>query len=269
MTISFDQQGRRFRSALWIIAVIAVIAMIESAALANPPTAEDLYAEGQTAYDHGDFPTAIQRWRASYQLSGESGLLFNLAQAERLSGDCAGSLATYRKFVASDPDPASEQHRLAEDFTRELAPKCGAPATPHVDPQPQPSLGSGLNLVDRLSAHEDRSDPPGRSIRLAGLVTGSAGVVTIVTGLAIGHHAQTLAGDVTDACRTDCDWSAQAGKDAAGRRDATIGRVLDVAGAVGIAGGAVMYYLGVRGSGVLVAPTSDERGAAISWSGSW
>jgi tetratricopeptide (TPR) repeat protein len=243
-----------------VLIIVAAIATLEVAAVADtPPSAESLYAEGQAAYDKADYGAAITKWQASFELSGESGLLFNLAQAKRLAGDCAGAFATYRRFMTADPDQTSEQHKLAADFARELAITCKPPTIPvPIDPQPQPKVD------DRLTRHEDH----GRAWRIAGIATGAGGAVAIVTGLVLGQHAQGLADEVTAACRTSCDWTVQKDKDAAGRRDATIGRVLDVAGVAAIAGGTVMYYLGVK-ENLTVTPAPGEHGAVLSWSGSW
>jgi len=246
----------------WVVAAIAALATVAHA----QPSAEDLYAEGKAAYDKADYATAITRWEASYALSDEVGLLFNLAQARRLSGDCAGALATYRRFVAADPDPATDQHKLAEDFVRELEPACGVPPPRDVDPQAK--LGGGLNSVGRLNATENQAVNSGGKLRTAGLATGGVGIAALATGLVLGHHGQAIGDEVTAACATSCDWGAQKSKDVAGRRDVTIGYVLDAVGVAAIAGGAVMYYLGARG-GVTVSPRPREGGAVVSWSGSW
>jgi tetratricopeptide (TPR) repeat protein len=242
--------------------IFGVILALAAAARADvPPTAESLYAEGQAAYDKADYPVAIARWQESYQLSGENGLLFNLAQALRLSGNCAEALATYEKFLAADHDSASDQHKLADDFKRELEPTCGAHQAPALDPKPS------LNLW--VNAHERYDTHPGRSLRRAGLIAGGAGIASLATGLALGHHGQTLGNDVSAACAISCDWAVQKGKDATGRADVAIGYALDAVGAAAIAGGAIAYYLGARGSGLTVAPRPSEGGAMISWSGSW
>ena len=240
-----------------ILIAVAIVALTVTARADVAPTAEDLYAQGQAAYDRADYAVAIAWWQASYDLSGESGLLFNLAQAERLSGDCARSFATYRRFMAADPDQASEQHKLAEDLTRELAVTCRlTPPDPQPPPQPRP---------DAVTQH--RGDG-GRSLRVAGIAIGAGGASVIVAGLILGHHGQTLSNDVTAACAVSCDWATQAAKDASGRSDVAIGRALDVVGVAAIAGGAVAYYLGTRAGRLTVTPRS-EGGAALSWSGSW
>jgi hypothetical protein len=255
--------------------VVVTIVVLGTSAVASP-TAEDLYAEGQAAYDRADYATAIDRWRESYEISGQSGLLFNLAQALRLSGDCPDALATYRKFLATDADLTSEQHRLAEDLARELDVACDEPPTPtptiHVPPiEPpatiserasNPGLTAAVSLDDR-----DHRTRPGRALRVAGLATGATGVALLVTGLVVGRHARSLGDEVTRACASGCDWATQKSKDAAGRRDAVIGYALDTVGVAAIAGGAIMYYVGIRR--VAVVPRPNEDGAVVSWSGSW
>ncbi len=223
-----------------------VLVVLEVPALAGP-SAEELYDEGQRAYDSAAYATAVVKWTQSYELSSEPGLLFNLAQAYRLNRDCAQALATYKRFV--EADPASEQRILANDFIRELEPKCGASSQPPRVERPH-------------------TTPP-RTLKIAGLVTGGSGVAIVATGLLFGRRAGTLGDEVSRACDQMCDWAAQKDKDARGRRYATTGYVLDAVGVAAIAGGAVMYYFGIRGSSVVVAPKPGESGAIVSWSGSW
>ncbi|HSX22364.1 MAG TPA: hypothetical protein VLE97_06265 [Gaiellaceae bacterium] len=253
------------------IVLIIVTAIVLGASVARADTsAEDLYAQGQVAYDRGDWQTAIARWTASYELSGEVALLFNVAQAQRQAGDCPAATATYRRYVEADADTASEQHKLAQGFLRELAATCPpAPVSKQAGDHgaTQGNLGPQLNSSARLNDHNDR---PGRALKIGGLVTGGAGVALLATGLVFGHNSQSIASEVTSACSTSCDWATWKDKDAAGRRDATIGRVLDGVGAAGLATGLVLYYAGVRQSGTLgLAPVGREGGAVVSWGGSW
>ena len=254
-----------------IATLIAAIVALENAALAQPG-AEDLYTEGQAAYDHADYKAAAAKWQASYDLSNESGLLFNLAQAKRLSNDCAGATATYRRFVAADADEASEQHKLAEDLVRELEGKC--PEKPAVVPPPKvvnhPTLDDTLNLGAGINDRKSGRTRSGRTWKIAGLVTGSVGVAAIAVGLGLGHHGASIGEEITAACQPGCDWDdALKDKDARGRRAVSIGKALDAVGVAAIAGGAVFYYLGVRQNALAVSPIPHDDGAVISWSGSW
>jgi len=245
-----------------IIRILMIVAIITLAATAfAQPTAENLFAEGQAAYNRGDYATAITKWQVSYEMSNETGLLFNLAQALRLSGNCPGALATYRRYIVADTDLASEQHKLAEDFERELEPKCST-----VVVNPQPKLASSIGLS---RPHYDAR--PGQTLRIAGLATGGTGLVLLATGLYLGHHGRALGDEVTEACRTSCDWGVQKDKDATGRRGVARGHVLDGVGVAAIVGGAVMYYVGNRQDTISVSPRSRETGGgtSISWRRSW
>ena len=241
-----------------IARLIVVIALLEGAAFAQPG-AEDLYTQGQAAYDRADYATAVAKWQAAYDLSKESGLLFNIAQAKRLSDDCIGAITTYRRFVALDAAKASEQHKLASDLTRELEGTCPEPKAVAIQ---LPAVSRPRN--DRVP-DEAKS---GRTWKIAGIATSGVGVVTLAIGLGLGRHGATIGDEITAACATSCDWEAQKAKDARGRRDVTIGKVLDVAGLAAVAGGAVLYYLGISQEAVAITPASGG-GSVLSWSRSW
>lgn len=248
-----------------MLVIVSLVALCGTASIARAdpsPAAEVLYAQGQIAYARADYVTAIDKWQGAYDLSGESALLFNLAQAYRLSGDCARAIETYRRFVIADP--AAGTRALAEDLVRELTSTCVKRPEPLVVVKP-PTTPS----VDAPTG-KDRGTVPGQTLRIAGLVTGGAGAVSLAIGIAIGHHASRIGAEVTSACAVSCDWAVQRSKDTAGRRDATIGYALDAVGVATIAGGALMYYLGERT--ITVEPLSAQpgaRGGIVAWSGAW
>ena len=253
-----------------IAALLIAIVVLENAALAQPGAkAEDLYTEGQAAYDRADYATAIAKWQVAYDLSKEAGLLFNLAQAKRLTGDCAGAITTYRRFDTADADSTSEQHKIAKDFVHELEGTCPTQSPPQI--VDRPTLGNELNLATTLNGPTSNRPQSGRTWKIAGLVTGGVGVAVLTVGLALGHHGASIGDEVTAACQdpTGCDWATLKDKDAQGKREAAIGKVLDVAGVAVIAGGVVFYYLGVRQETLTVAPAPGGGGGVISWRGSW
>jgi hypothetical protein len=229
------------------ILAFAILAL-ESSAGAGSPAAET-YDEAHAAFERADYAVAIAKWQTLYRLTAESSLLFDIAQAQRLHGDCREALSNYRRFV--DRNPQDEHRRLAEDFIRELDPTCVSPKRDVVN-------GSSSNR--------------GQAAKLVGIVTGSAGVVLLATGAGLGHHASTLGDEVTTACSVSCPWSVESSKDAAGRRDAALGWTLGVVGAVAIVGGVSVYFIGVR-QGSAKPPQVDVQphgdGAVLSWSGSW
>lgn len=241
---------------------ILALAALTSNAHADSPSAEGLFAQGQAAYDSADYKGAVAKWQASYDMSKESDLLFNIAQAKRLSGDCTGAIVTYRRFIAADADPTSEQHKLAEDLALELEGLCPAPKPAASPPQVVPTF----DLSTREEADRGRPD---RTWKIAGLVTSGAGVVTLAVGLGFGRRGTSIGDEITDTCRMGCDWEALKDKDTRGRRYVTIGRTLDVIGVAAIAGGAIFYYLGIRQEAITVAPASRDGGGVISWNRAW
>jgi len=232
------------------VVVAAMIVAAQSSALAAP-TAEEFFNEAQTAYERGDYALAIDRWQESYRLSREPALLFNIAQAMRLSGDCAGALRAYKRFISATL--VTDNLPRAEDFVRELEATCSDSSSSHIEQAPQ----------------QVENTDSGRGLRVAGLTTGGAGIALLTTGLLFGHRAGELGDEVSTACTGGCDWSEQRSKDARGRRYARIGYALDGVGAAAIAAGAVMYYFGVRESAVNVVPVPREAGAVVTWRRSW
>lgn len=247
------------------ITTLILIVVLETVAFAQP-SAEDLYSQGEEAFNRHDYATAIGKWQASYDLSHEPLLLFNLAHAYRLSGDCPRALKAYKRFVAADP--LAQEHALAVQLSQEMEDKCGAPTPPATEQQPSPPNTSTRSAF-ASTTHEDRPARTGSALKISGMLLGGASVLTIATGLYLGHNAQSIGDEVTDACRVSCDWAAWKDRDAKGQRYATIGRGLVVGGAVGIAGSTVLYYLGIRQGSLTIEPSARGGGAAVSWSGSW
>jgi hypothetical protein len=59
--------------------------------------------EGLRLFDAGHYPAAIARFEASFARSHAPGLLYNIAQAHRLNGDCSRALVFYLRYLASNP----------------------------------------------------------------------------------------------------------------------------------------------------------------------
>src|SRR5688500_18778210 len=97
----------------------AILLLVSTSALAQPtPTpkpaddqvaqARQLYLEGKSHYDVGDYAKSIEIWKRAYVLSNAPMLLFNSAQAYRLSGDCATALKVYASYEREAPNPANK-----------------------------------------------------------------------------------------------------------------------------------------------------------------
>jgi hypothetical protein len=229
--------------------------------------AAQLYRDGQAAYDQAHYGDAIAAWQKSYALSRAPALLYNIAQALRLRsrpGDCGAALARYREFVALvEPSP---QREIAERYIAELG-TCSSASALVSEPRPAPQR-SPMRPSAPSQATEDRDTGTHvREITVVAIAVGGLG--SLVTGVALGHHASSLGDEVTSACDVSCDWSAEKSKDAAGHRDSALGWTFGTLGAVVLVGDTVLYYFGIRERGVGVAPIGSQLGAAATWSRTW
>jgi tetratricopeptide (TPR) repeat protein len=108
--------------------------------------ARSLFAQGQIHYSLGEYAQAIAAFRRAYELSAAPGLLFNIAQAHRLNGQCKEALEIYRHFVRLAPD--SPYRTEAETQIATLAGRCAqptdvrsaAPSPPTVDRAASPPV---------------------------------------------------------------------------------------------------------------------------------
>jgi tetratricopeptide (TPR) repeat protein len=81
------------------------------------PTARALSDQALRQYQHGEFDAAIESFAAAYAMSNNPGLLFNVAQAYRLKGDCEHARDYYQRYLGAAPDTPfkpSLERRVAE-----------------------------------------------------------------------------------------------------------------------------------------------------------
>jgi tetratricopeptide (TPR) repeat protein len=61
------------------------------------------FEDGSKAYALGEFQRAIAEYRAAYNSKPDPAILYNIAQAYRLSGDMQQALFFYRSYLRQDP----------------------------------------------------------------------------------------------------------------------------------------------------------------------
>jgi hypothetical protein len=116
---------------LLALALCAAVALRAAPVLAgdSADSASDAtFKEALAAYDAGQYAEASKLFERVYRETHEPALLFNIAQASRLLGDCPRAVAYYRRFVVDAP--ASADRPRAESWLAELA--CCAAAAPTV-----------------------------------------------------------------------------------------------------------------------------------------
>jgi tetratricopeptide (TPR) repeat protein len=238
-----------------------------------PQKAKDLAERGRALHDAGDYADAIAAFNKAYVLAPTPGLLFNLAQAYRLAGQCDDAAWMYRRFLDSNPPPA--QRALAENHLATVE-KCGhgglrisivppvleaappAPEAPRVDP---PSAAPVAVVTSSESPH-------GRRAQRIGIGLGIGGGVFLASAVYFAIDAQNAASTVSAAYKNGGDWSQISDANARGERSATMADVLGIAGGVAVATGAVMYAIGRHAEyaqHVAVVPTNRGGGVRLSW----
>lgn len=244
-----------------VLAALALLSVSTRAGADEPGEAEQLYNQGQAAFDAKRYGDALAAWQKSYDLSHEPGLLFNLAQAYRLrgqKGDCAHAAVAYRKFIAQEP--MSSRRSIAERFATDSE-SCAAAETPTTTTAPD---------VTSSDAGASGRSPSGRGKQIAGIAIVGGGALLVATGFYFGHEATSLGDEVTRACASGCDWAVYGPKDADGRDAQRNQYIFHGLGITALVGGSVLYWLGSRERAtprMAIVPRPD--GAAVTWSGAW
>ncbi|MCC6994839.1 MAG: tetratricopeptide repeat protein [Deltaproteobacteria bacterium] len=87
----------------WCIA-LALVCATAGRSLADPAAdAKQHYIDGQKWYDLGEYDKAIELFKQAYSIEARPGLLFNIAQAYRLSKNFERALFFYNAFLKKVP----------------------------------------------------------------------------------------------------------------------------------------------------------------------
>jgi tetratricopeptide (TPR) repeat protein len=262
-------------AALLLVTVSAGVAHGEPrASRKKRARAEKLYEEAVRHYNVGDYDLAIVRFKESYVLFPAPLLLFNVAQAYRLKGDCPQALRSYRAYLREEPDPpnkdkVTEAIRICEE--KKPAPVEPEPSPP-VEPKPASTETRSLPPARPVTAAPiaKRSAPhtrpgSGRGMRVVGLSVAAAGLAAAGTGAWLGMRA---ASDAEAIDSFDGEWNRSwEEREARQRRDATLGPALLAAGGAAVAGGVILYLVGRRHGRAEIAATPTDGGAGVVLSG--
>jgi len=69
--------------------------------------AKELFQQGTTLFDLGEFDKAIDAWQQGYKEKPDPGFLYNIGQAYRLKGDSAKAIFFYRGYLRNSPKAAN------------------------------------------------------------------------------------------------------------------------------------------------------------------
>jgi len=270
---------------------------------ARAADAAALYDEGKRHFDIGEYAQAIASWKRSYLRSSAPLLLFNIAQAYRLSGNCAQANRFYLNYrrVEKHPKNQAELDRAmarcagiepatgdASEPPAASAPDAGptpgaAPASPGAapaaiavpgaasEPAPAPPR-AGTAAAPGAAAASAPAGPPvpaadraGRGWQIAGIATGAVGIAALAAG-GIYAIAARQDSDSVSGSRAGTPYTGDVvSTDSNGRTAASRARGLaGVGAALAVAGGA-MWYIGHRqGTQIDVAIAPGHAEVALS-----
>jgi tetratricopeptide (TPR) repeat protein len=265
-----------------ILAALGASAYAQKGATKDAERARALYDAGRKAYNLGDFDLAIESWKQGYNLKDDPVFLYNIAQAYRQKEDLPKALFFYKSYLREARDApfrAEVEERVAEiqkalelEKAAATAPPSGAaspsvpedkpkpeapppvepppaptPASPPVSsvPAPTPAVVTPLVALAPSAALPGAPAHPGRTWKIAGLVSAGVGVALVGTGLVLARKHASIASDIEDASKRGETWTSDLeDKDAEGRRAATLSQVTLGVGVAALVGGGVMYFLG-------------------------
>ena len=252
--------------------MVAVLATFTGVARANgklppervPQKARELADKGRAYHDAGDYMKAVAAFKEAYVLAPSAALLFNIAQAYRLAGDCDDAAWMYRRYLDTNPGP--ERRSLAQTHLATVE-KCGhggllVVTPPVIDAKPpvpgsEPEVPAG-NIVDATPASRTKQ---------AALWVGIGGGVALVGAAYFAWDASDAANNVSDLYKNGGKGSDVAKQDARGQRSSELATALGIGGGLAVATAGVLYMVGrhYEAQHVTVAPHAHGAEVSLSW----
>lgn len=244
-----------------------------------PARAKELATRGRIYHDAGDYAAAVAAFKEAYVLAPSPGLLFNLAQAYRLAGNCDEATWMYRRFL--DTNPGGTNRDLAQQHLA-VTSKCGSgglrmtvipPKLAVKVPNPQgAALGASLGAAAAGGEEVRLEDTPeldrARTYKKYGVVVGAAGGVALLGAGFYALQARDAAQNVEEKYKRGGKWEEVREDDARGQRDATFAKILGVSGGVAVASGVILYAIGRHYESdkqLAVMPTKNGAQVSLSW----
>jgi hypothetical protein len=259
-----------------ILAVTLVVAMLAASTgvadakpRKSPPmrrAAKAHLERGLRHYEAKRYDDAIREFRDGYAIDERPEFLFAMAQAERLSGDCASAVDLYRRFLTEDPP--DRQAAAAREQLARCEEEVAAAAREQEEETPEPDAAEPPEPA-RVDENDDEVPPalrretsrprdepsrrPWYRDPLGGvlLASGAAGIGVGVGFIVASRTNEADAGDAPT-------YGAHADLLDRAERQRTIGWIAAGAGAALVTGAVIRYAWGGDGDGgAEIAMTAD------------
>jgi hypothetical protein len=194
--------------------------------------------EGTKLYNNQRYAEAAEEYLAAYELAHEPVYLYAIAQSQRLAGDCAKAVQTYRAYLGTQPT-ADERAKAERNIER-----CTATARERGVTAQLADIAMPAPLPRPPEPEPDRAPRPTKSYLVGHILVG-AGVLAIGGGAYLYRKGHDAIEAHNDAVTYDEFVAARDGIDHA-RRQQTIGVSALAAGGALALGGIVFYVVRAR-----------------------
>jgi hypothetical protein len=159
----------RLLHSLLIVATVLLLRPTLAVAQATDPRA--LSNRGIEHFRNGEYDLALSDFQASYALNPLPELLFNIAQAYRMQGNCPMALRSYNEYLSSAPRGLMQRRAAARiaalhECRDASAPAPAEPEAAESDPVPAPAPASP-ELIRAAPVPEAQPPPPSRQAVVA------------------------------------------------------------------------------------------------------
>jgi tetratricopeptide (TPR) repeat protein len=225
------------------MALVVAVAWSAFPVHADPskPPVVDHYELGKRWFERKSYAQALEEFHLALSIAPRPEVLYSMAQAQRMLGDCASAIETYRAFLAGRPgEPLGE-------YARANIQRCEQD-------------GAGAGRSRRVAWYGD----------LVGDVLVGSGIVAGVTGMVVWHDGRSTAMNVAGAPDYQTFLRRQAAASSA-LTEQRLGVAAMIVGGAALLGGVVHYVHHARAShrevSLGVAPTAG--GAMIGGRGTF
>lgn len=138
----------RLRWTGWLSVFVLLAVVTAAAPLRAAPKNDDAgtlakqyFKEATTAYDLGDFPKAIEKYKKAYEVKNDPVFLYNIAQAYRLSNNFQQAIFFYKSYLRNNAAAANQAEVEAriKDLEAQLAKQRESATAPPVGPVTPPT----------------------------------------------------------------------------------------------------------------------------------
>lgn len=220
--------------------LLAMLCIAGPAAADTATDAANHAAAGKQAFAEGKYAEAITAFREANKLQPDPKLLYAIAQAQRMAGDCASAIATYEEFIKTKADD-----KLVE-FSQANITRCKEVLASQPKPEPKPEPKPDPKPEPEIKRYPPKPAPArGTSSWTSdwighGLVAGGVGAA--VVGTLLWTKGRSDAAAVNDATDHEAFLAAQDKASSAVTRQ-RIGIAIGLVGVAAIAGGVIHYRM--------------------------